>query len=428
MHRTYEGTNSPVRVTWYDDRVEILSPGGAFGQVTPETFGRPGITDYRNPTLAEAMKSLGFAERFGIGLQIVRRGIGGERESASRIRCLAELRSGHGSEADVKTIAFFNNKGGVGKTTLVYHISWMTSLLGVKTVVADLDPQANVTSAFLPEEDIEELWGGDGRTIYDAFRPLIAGTGDIRLPEPVEINESLNLIPGNLSLSEVEDQLSETWPKCLSSDERAFRVTTGFSRIIQGVGTKVAADLAIIDVGPNLGAINRSALVAADFVVIPLSADLFSVQGLKNVGPKLKTWRTDWRDRVQRAPGGLGFSLPSGDMRPLGYVISRYSILAGGPVIAFKKWLDKVPATYRSSVEGEESRQPHSIDDDPYRLATLKDYRSLMPMAQEARKPMFLLKPADGAIGGHQSAVADCRKDFEALAWLLLEKMKIEVR
>lgn len=115
-------------------------------------------------------------------------------------------------------------------------------------------------------------------------------------------------------------------------------------------------------------------------------------------------------------------------MRPLGYVISRYSIFARGRVKAFKRWLDQVPATYRSFVEGEGLQQPQSIEDDPYKLATLKDYRSLMPMAQEARKPMFLLKPADGAIGGHQSAVTACREDFEALAWLLLEKMKIRVR
>jgi ATP-dependent DNA helicase RecG len=71
MHRNYEGTNAPIRVTWYNDRIETQSPGGLYGQVTPETFGRPGVTDYRNPTLAEAMKILGFVERFGIGLQIV---------------------------------------------------------------------------------------------------------------------------------------------------------------------------------------------------------------------------------------------------------------------------------------------------------------------------------------------------------------------
>lgn len=73
MHRSYDGANAPVRVTWYADRVEILSPGGPFGAVTPETFGRPGFTDYRNPTLSEALKGYGFVERFGQGIEIVRK-------------------------------------------------------------------------------------------------------------------------------------------------------------------------------------------------------------------------------------------------------------------------------------------------------------------------------------------------------------------
>lgn len=68
MHRTYEGTNAPVRVTWFDDRIEVQSPGGPFGAVTVENFGRAGVTDYRNPNLAEAMKTLGFVQRFGVGI------------------------------------------------------------------------------------------------------------------------------------------------------------------------------------------------------------------------------------------------------------------------------------------------------------------------------------------------------------------------
>ena len=72
LHRSYEGTNAPVRVTWFDDRVEIQSPGGPFGQVTKSSFGTPGVTDYRNPTLAEALKRLGFVERFGVGIPIAR--------------------------------------------------------------------------------------------------------------------------------------------------------------------------------------------------------------------------------------------------------------------------------------------------------------------------------------------------------------------
>ena len=68
MHRSYEGNNAPVRVSWYDDRIEIMSPGGVFGSVTEHNFGQPGITAYRNPNLAEAMKTLGFVQRFGVGI------------------------------------------------------------------------------------------------------------------------------------------------------------------------------------------------------------------------------------------------------------------------------------------------------------------------------------------------------------------------
>ena len=73
MHRTYEATNAPIRVSWFNDRIEVLSPGGAFGTVNAENFGRPGFTDYRNPNLAEAMKTLGYVQRFGVGIPTARR-------------------------------------------------------------------------------------------------------------------------------------------------------------------------------------------------------------------------------------------------------------------------------------------------------------------------------------------------------------------
>ena len=75
MHRAYEATNAPVRVYWYDDRVEITNPGGPYGEVTVETFGTPGLTDYRNPNLAEAMRVLGLVQRFGAGIPIARRAL-----------------------------------------------------------------------------------------------------------------------------------------------------------------------------------------------------------------------------------------------------------------------------------------------------------------------------------------------------------------
>ncbi len=75
MHRMYENTNAPVRICWFNDRIEINSPGGPYGAVTAESFGRPGIVDYRNPNLAEAMRVLGWVQRYGVGIDIARRAL-----------------------------------------------------------------------------------------------------------------------------------------------------------------------------------------------------------------------------------------------------------------------------------------------------------------------------------------------------------------
>ena len=73
VHRDYETTNAPVRVTWFDDRIEIQNPGGPFGSVTTDNSADPGMTDYRNPNLAESMRVLGFVQSFGVGIPTAKR-------------------------------------------------------------------------------------------------------------------------------------------------------------------------------------------------------------------------------------------------------------------------------------------------------------------------------------------------------------------
>jgi len=324
----------------------------------------------------------------------------------------------------MKTIAFFNNKGGVGKTSLIYHLGFMFAEMKKRVLFADLDPQANLSSMCLPEDRLEALWGLNPRqTIYGAIERLKRGVADITDMSPEAISKGVVLVPGDLSLSEFEDDLSQQWPKCLDRDERAFRVTTAMQRVVTNAGRKHGADIALIDVGPNFGAINRAALISADFVVVPVAPDLFSMQGLENVGPKLENWRTGWTDRVDRAPE-FEFKLPSGRMRPLGYVVSRHSVLSGGAVKAFQRWIDRMPSVYRKSFSEPAPSGGLGVSSDPYCLAQLKDYRSLMPMAQEVKKPMFLLRPADGAIGGHQGAVRQAYDDFAGLAESILKRMK----
>ena len=326
----------------------------------------------------------------------------------------------------MKTIAFFNNKGGIGKTSLLYHLAHMFALEGLRVVAADLDPQANLSGMFLQDQRIEYLWSAGGSaTVHSAMQPLIAGTGDLLEVNPEIITDRLALLAGDLGLSEVEDEFSNQWPRCLNGEERAFRVTAAFDRMIRTTGRGADADIALIDVGPNLGAINRCALVSADHVVIPIGADLFSIRGLQNVGPKLREWRRQWGQRLDAQPGGLNFELPPGDMEPIGYVVSRYSSFGRGAAKSLQRWLDRVPRVYAEGVLQDEVTTS-DIAADTNRLAQLKDYRSLMPMAQEARKPMFMLKPADGAIGGHQTAVQDCYKDFQTLAAKIYDHIAVD--
>jgi chromosome partitioning protein len=108
--------------------------------------------------------------------------------------------------------------------------------------------------------------------------------------------------------------------------------------------------------------------------------------------------------------------LPGGSMKPLGYVVLQHSVRLDRPVKAYEKWINRIPGDYRRHVLGEACPEPVSVLNDPEKLAMLKHYRSLMPMAQEARKPMFHLKPADGAIGAHAQAARDAYDDFRSLA------------
>ena len=217
-------------------------------------------------------------------------------------------------------------------------------------------------------------------------------------------------------MSSFEAKLSSAWPDCLSRDESAFRTESAFHRTILNAAHKRNADLALVDVGPNLGAINRAAIVAANFVVFPLAPDLFSLQALRNVGPTLREWRNDWQDRLERRPQVQDLQLPTADILPAGYIVMQHAVRAGRPVQAYQKWIRRIPNVYRKEALEQTGSSVSSTEDDLECLATLKHYRSLMAMAHEARKPMFHLKAADGALGGHIYAVQDCYRDFERLA------------
>lgn len=319
----------------------------------------------------------------------------------------------------VPVLTFFNNKDGVGKTSLVYHLSWMLSQIGEQVLACDLDPQANLTASFLSEDEIESLWdsGGANRTIHQCVAPLL-GVGDLQSPRVHPVSDTLGLIPGDLALSGFEDTLSSEWPNALREDElhRPFRILTAFWQIMQMGARNTESTIILVDVGPNLGALNRSALIATDYVIAPLGADLFSLKGLKNLGPTLDKWRIGWSKRRDNW-NPPNFPLPDGAMQPIGYVVQQHGVRLGRPVQAYDKWVNRLPKAYARHLLKDE-RQPYADKpaNDAHCLATVKHYRSLVSMAQEARKPIFELTNADGAIGAHAAAVTGAYDDFRELA------------
>ena len=203
---------------------------------------------------------------------------------------------------------------------------------------------------------------------------------------------------------------------------RPFRLLTAFWQVAQMAAEDHQADIILADVGPNLGAINRSALIGSDHVVIPLAADLFSLQGLRNLGPTLSAWRSDWNKRVDnwKSPD---FPLPAGRMQPAGYILMQHGERLSRPVKSYQKWADRIPDTYQQSVLNQASSMQPEVRKDEC-LARLKHYRSLVPMAQEVRKPIFQLTPADGAIGSHSYAAKEALSDFEKLAIAILKRIR----
>lgn len=321
-------------------------------------------------------------------------------------------------------LTFFSNKGGMGKTSLVYHCAYMFAERGLRVLVADLDPQSNLSIMALDEARLEALWSNDVHplTLYGAVAPLFDGTGDVQ-PAHIELlTRNLGLLVGDVALSSIEDDLSIEWPRCLEGRERAFRVTTAFWRVIDDAARRHHADIVLLDVGSNLGAINRAALVASSHVVMPVIPNLTSLLALNSLGLVLQTWRADW-SKARACASDEWSELPQGAMHSIGYILMSPTELYDYSSKTSAQWQTKFQLVYQQSVLG----MPASPDQDNNSLLQrIKNYRSLMPMAMEARKPMFSLSSADGAIGAHQTNVQQCYDDFSALTQAIAARIGLE--
>ncbi|MDR2391062.1 MAG: ParA family protein [Planctomycetota bacterium] len=328
----------------------------------------------------------------------------------------------------IPVLSFFNTIGGVGKTSLVYHLAWMYARLGKRILAVDFDPQAKLTSFFLTEDEIEDLWysRNQGSTVYQCVKAL-AGDGGMVEPNPRVISQDLYFMPGDVLLSSYEAVFATEWA---AGGACSLRTLSAFWQVAQNAGEMVGADIILTDMGANLGAINHSILVSADYIAIPLGSDIFSLRGLWNLGVTLETWRGTWkkmladRNRGRKKVGAV-LALPGGAMHPIGYLCRQPPVRYSDPNPIRDKWVRQMPGVYRETVLGEEPVGEMSPEDDPHCLGVIKHHRSLVPMGRECRKPMFNLTPADGAIGIHAAAVQEATRNFRSLAGRIARRMDI---
>jgi chromosome partitioning protein len=206
----------------------------------------------------------------------------------------------------VPAIAFFNSSGGIGRTSLVYHLAWMFSDLNVRVLAADLAPQAGLTAMFLPEDLLIDVWGDETRLISTRI------TDELIRPILLPFDDNLVLLPGNVALLEGEDELATKWSLAMSGIEEGVTGMSALSRSIQTAAELTEAQIILMDLGCNLGAVTRAAMISANYIVFPLTTDLVTLQSLPHVGATLSRWRKGWINcQNERRAGHL---TPSGLM------------------------------------------------------------------------------------------------------------------
>lgn len=243
-------------------------------------------------------------------------------------------------------ISLFNNKGGVGKTTLAYHLACAVAELNKKVLMIDLDPQCNLTVCAMDGEELHRMWEEEDdyisdfdnarekdllsfqeviskpRTIHYLLKPTEEGTGELdKLPPVLHIRENLDLIPGRLTLYTYEHKISERWNGVYLGEALSIRTITRIRALAIEYAKINNYDYVIMDTSPSLGTLNKVIISTVDGFIIPCLPDMFSLYGIRNIGNSLSQWKKEFETIYQLISLEKRRYFPKNFVQFLGYTI-----------------------------------------------------------------------------------------------------------
>ena len=325
------------------------------------------------------------------------------------------------------SVGFFNNKGGVGKTTLLCNMAASLAWHKKKVLVLDADPQCNASAYLLPENTLVEILLDAKHSSIDSFYdPIRKGQGYAgALPTIIKSKRfRVDLIVGDPKLSLREDLLATDWAATRNGEPRGFQTTYAIKELISRLDEY---DFVFVDMGPSLGALNRSVLLAVDYFVMPLSVDIFSLMAVSNILNSLTNWKEALNQALERhyASEGENFSIKGTNvgwtLQFAGYVTQQYTAKRKGgirqPVDAFERIIKD---------QNEELVSLGKFFDPKngaMSLGEVPTLSSVVPLSQQAHAPIFDLDKKDGIVGSHYNRVSEAGEFYHLIAEKFLKRM-----
>ncbi len=327
-----------------------------------------------------------------------------------------------------KKLIFVNNKGGVGKTTLAFNCAVSFVNQGYKTALIDLDPQCNLTRLAMGEDYyLKNLFSETEKTIYDVLRGVIEGGSDINLSVkfiPVKADQKFLLLKGDINLSVYEGLLSTAYGQAASGQPIGYFQTSAIDRFLREKALSEQIDIFIIDTSPSLGLFNQMILLGADYFVVPMLPDAFSVQGIENLGVVYEKWKIQWRNSAKALAGNTETKFVlQGDPLFIGYIVNSYNVYGKQPIADHRAWMEKIPERVRTYLSEKHCRNGLVQESWKNPLQIIQDYGRIPAKCQELGVAIFDLDPA--LVADHQSGTKEniekSKEEFTNLAKAILK-------